>query len=93
MILIQDASVQFRAEEASWMEPIYGPKLLLCLTLRTNSDGCSSFLQGFWANSIMLLVSCSSTVWAQHEPVFMMVKWCTYNEWCSKAQKYLFPVS
>lgn len=47
MILIQDASVQFRAEEASWMEPIYGPKLLLCLTLRTNSDGCSSFLQGF----------------------------------------------
>lgn len=47
MILIQDASVQFRAEEASWMGPIYGPKLLLCLTLRTNSDGCSSFLQGF----------------------------------------------
>lgn len=38
MILIQDASVQFRAEEASWMGPIYGPKLLLCLTLRTNYE-------------------------------------------------------
>lgn len=47
MILIQDASVQFRAEEASWMGPIYGPKLLLCLTLRTNSDGWFQLLTRF----------------------------------------------